>query len=344
MSDLAIDRPLVVYHGPNCQDGWLSAVTAHSVLGDDADYLPASYGQPPPYTEGKRVFILDFSFEPKEMARIAADCASLVWLDHHDDAKRQSLAALFAQSQSGKVQFRFNPKKCGARLAWEYFHPEQEPPYLVDVVESRDLWSWKAPFSREVDAWLSTRPRTFAEWGLILDRLERPWLDLNGWRSNGLTAQARQSGRTLLDYKDVVVAAHVKTARLVEMFGYTVPCCNATTLASEVGAALAEGAPFSATYKDRADGMREWSLRCSSASVLDMAHLASLRGGGGHRCAAGFQERISSQDEVASCILLVRQVNAVLQNEPDLTRFGAKVEAAALCQKWLDQADDGVLS
>ena len=68
---------------------------------------------------------------------------------------------------------------------------------------------------------------------------------------------------------------------------------NATAFWSEVGHKLLEewpAMPFAASYFDRKDGQRAWSLR--SRGDYDVSALAKRMGGGGHAAAAGFTEPI----------------------------------------------------
>lgn len=49
-----MSRPLIIYHGPGCMDGFTAAWVAWLRLGDGADYEPAAYGEAPPDVAGTR--------------------------------------------------------------------------------------------------------------------------------------------------------------------------------------------------------------------------------------------------------------------------------------------------
>ena len=53
---------VVIYHA-NCNDGFGAAYSAWKLLGNRAEYHAASHGSPPPDVTGKRVVILDFSYD-----------------------------------------------------------------------------------------------------------------------------------------------------------------------------------------------------------------------------------------------------------------------------------------
>jgi len=254
----------VLHHGL-CQDGFGAAWAAWQALGDRAQYLPVQHGDPPPeLPEDARVVIADFSYAREVILALRERVASLTILDHHKTAE---------EALRGIPDTVFDMDKSGAMLAWEYFHPDAEPPAIIRYVQDRDLWRFALPDSMEVNAALGSYPNTFEIWsGLDLDVL-------------------RQEGRAILRFRDQTVASIVGFARIGDVGGHEVPVTNATAHWSDVGAALLErfpDAPFAALYHDDSEGRRRWSLR--SSGEFDVSELAKRFGGGGHRAAAGFRE------------------------------------------------------
>lgn len=62
-----------------------------------------------------------------------------------------------------KADIHFDLKKCGAVLTWEYFFPEESIPEFLYYVQDRDLWQWKLPKSREINAAFSYIGRQFKD-------------------------------------------------------------------------------------------------------------------------------------------------------------------------------------
>jgi len=74
---------------------------------------------------------------------------------------------------------------------------------------------------------------------------------------------------------------------------YLVPVTNATVAFSEVADELLTRHPqarFAAYYLDRADGLRQWGMR--SREDFDCSVIAKAFGGGGHKQASGFTQKI----------------------------------------------------
>lgn len=268
-------RPLVLYHGPNCADGFASAWAAWRHFGKDADYLPVNYGDDPPadaFTGGRRIWILDFSYPREMLLRIAETNNRVVVLDHHRSAQ-QALDGLAFPGLS----ITFDMAKSGGRLAWEHFHPQKEPSWLVQITEDRDLWLWKLHRSREISAAIASYPFDFLTW--------------DEWDKGGHLTFSRlaDEGSAILRYQDNVVASACKNAVETIIGGHAVLAVNATSLQSEIAGKLAIGRPFGACFVLDAQGHKIWSLR-SRDGGLDVSEIAKANGGGGHRAAAGYRE------------------------------------------------------
>jgi hypothetical protein len=157
-------NPLVLYHGHNCPDGFAAALAAWLYFDGKAEFLGLDHGDIKsvddlPVVHGRAVYILDFSFSPEIMHRIDERAAKLVMLDHHKSAA--DILTGFA-CRYGVVHFDMH--KSGARLAWEYFLPDQALPDLVRFVEDRDIWVWQYPQSAGFLSALDMEAFEFERW------------------------------------------------------------------------------------------------------------------------------------------------------------------------------------
>jgi oligoribonuclease NrnB/cAMP/cGMP phosphodiesterase (DHH superfamily) len=270
-----MDKPLVLYHA-NCWDGFGAAWVARKALGD-IEAVPVQYGQDPPDVTGREVYILDFSYKRSVMIVLWQQARRLVCLDHHKTAAEE-LADLYPTGGGDDGLIRFDMNKSGGRLAWEYFFtPGRASPWLVDYTEDRDLWRWKLPCSREVNAALRSYDLDFKVWDCLVQADPR------------VNPELPREGSAILRREQQIIDEHIAHAREVEMDGHKILAVNATVLFSDIAGELAKGRPFGACWFERPDGKRQWSLR-SAPDGVDVSEIAKQRGGGGHKHAAGFEE------------------------------------------------------
>ncbi|MBZ0253071.1 MAG: phosphoesterase [Candidatus Methylomirabilis sp.] len=255
----------VLYHD-QCFDGFGARFAAETALGDQAKYIPVSYGQAPPeLPPDAKVAIVDFSYPREQLLELNEKVAGLVVLDHHEKAR---------EALEGLPFGAFDMKRAGAGLSWAYFHPETEEPDLLKYVEDRDLWTWKMPESHEVSAAIGSYPMEFETWkNFDLDQL-------------------RSEGQAIERYKRQLVEATADRFFWGEVDGHRVPMVQSdANLRSEVGNELMErfpDAPFAAVYYVK-NGKKEWSLR-SREGGFDVNQVAKKFGGGGHKAAAGLRD------------------------------------------------------
>lgn len=274
------DDVTVLYHGGGCRDGFCAAWCMRRAY-PDAEFVPVNHGESVPDIARRRVFVVDFCFPADQLRRLVSFNQSVAVLDHHKTAEAELHEAHAKVNDLDKFWFKFAPHSSGARLAWEHaavvanWHDIGLVPWVVRYVEDRDLWRWKLPYSREINAALRLVPLDFAAWD-----------ELQFTDPDTLIPQ----GRAVLQRDAEIVESHVRHAVPKQIGCYTVPAVNATVLMSEIGHELSKGQPFSATYfDDLKAGVRRWSLR-SQPDGLDVGAVAKSLGGGGHRHAAGFEQ------------------------------------------------------
>lgn len=273
--------PLTVLYHSGCWDGFCSAWIAWRRFGDYAKYIAVRYEEPPPeLPQGGNVYILDFSYPREQLDAIADQSKFLCILDHHKTAEEP--LKLFAEGQPNKVHVEFDLNKSGARLTWEYFHGSQGAPWLVAYTEDRDLWRWRLPKSKEINAALRSYPLKFQVW----DEIFTSFLSPEAYPERHHFAI---EGSAILRAENEVVMQHVRHAGEIEMDGHKILAVNATVQQSEIAGKLAKGRPFGAVYFITKDGKRVWSLR-SREGGIDVSAIAKAHGGGGHEKAAGFTE------------------------------------------------------
>lgn len=268
-------RPLCIYHG-GCADGFAAAWVVRKAFLGDVDFHAGVYGEPPPGVSQRDVFIVDFSYPRETMLAMIRDAASVTVLDHHAGAK-DALDDL-----PGAIT-RFQQGLSGAMIAWQYFFLGTTPPRLLQHIQDRDLWLFHLDGTREITAGLFSYPYDFGLYDLWMGSA-----DLSCLAADGTAILRKQQ-------QDLDQLLPMLTQYLV-IGGKRVPVANVPhIMASDAGHRLAIGQPFAATYCDGPNG-RKFSLRSTSPTGDDVAKVAKMYGGNGHRHAAGFRISISCLD------------------------------------------------
>ena len=309
-------KPLVIYHGGQCTDGFGAAFAAWLKLGDEAEYLPMDYLKA---TDGvaefhervkidcsigeSEVYILDFSLPKAVMDWLFGHAKRVVWLDHHKTAFEMWVGGVpekgwicqrlncTEDNPSGNVHIELNNNKSGAMLAWEYFHPGTEVPMLIRHIDDYDRWQFKMRGTKEIArAIRSYQPWSFDQWeGLLLDEHYGSMCTEGGaiLRAHNQNVQAvlKQVRPTSIR----VLLSEDGFAPVLNGLAANAPAF----LASDLGHELANrSGTFGLVWSMAGDGQIHCSLR--SNGDYDVSAIAKVFGGGGHRNAAGFTTSIQT--------------------------------------------------
>lgn len=232
----------------------------------------------------------DLAFTPAALDMCTSRCSDVLIFDHH-----KSTLDNFAQRKSSKLIF--DNDKSGARLAWDYYHPDEPAPLLVAYIEARDLWQFNRvansravtdvlyamlePHGLEGDNlthWTSLLSYGEAEFQPILDMAptlqQVKQLQVNSALSKGSAHRWAIGGQ---DLRVFIV--------------------NSDTHISDLGNSALEKLDDDGQRKHDLALIWYWnerkrtfhvSLRSCPASPADAQQIAARFGGGGHRNAAGF--------------------------------------------------------
>ena len=279
-------RPLVIYHGGGCPDGYAAALAAWLFYAGQAEFLGLDHGDVKqvsdlPDIAGRAVYILDFSFAKELLSSIDERAAKLVLLDHHKSAAE---ALTGFACRCGVVYF--DMKKSGARLAWEFFQPDASVPDLVRFVEDRDIWVWQFDESPAFLAALDMEPYDFARWAAIAQFSPE---QLQAFMARG-QAMDEKFAKLATDMAD--------DARPVTFNGHSGLMVNAPSVFhSLIGDILAKkNGTFALMWNAHKSGVIKVGLR--SRSGFDCIPLASSMGGGGHAQACGFKMAVNRLPEL----------------------------------------------
>jgi len=316
-------KPLLcIFHSP-CGDGFGSAWVVNRFckqVGIPVEFHPGIYQKPPPDVTDRHVLMVDFSYKMDVLAEMHHQALSLLVLDHHKTA-RDDLGVLlpaplltemverWADDQSYySAHALFDMERSGAGITWDYFYPGKPRPRLIDHIEDRDLWRFKIPGTREINACVFSYPYEFDVWNNLVDQCESKHGGATDLVMQGAAIERKH-------HKDIGELLEIVTRPMRFRVGpphdeapntVVVPAANLPyTLTSDAGHLLCERGlrgqksravgvhslsfsnPFAVCYWDTPDG-RQFSLR-SRDDGMDVGEIAKLYSGGGHPHAAGFR-------------------------------------------------------
>ena len=284
----------VIYHKA-CSDGFAAAYAAWRLLGNRAEYIAAAHGEEAPSVRGKHVVCLDFAYPNAITKQLIAEAASFLVIDHH----KSTMVDLVDVPQA-----HFDMTKSGAMLAWEFFHPGEEPPKFIRYVQDRDLWQWKLPYSKEFSASFDMVPFEF-------ERFDEFCSD------SVFDAAVRQGGH-VLSHKRAAVLQMASRGAKRRLKGFDAMVVNASHWIDEVGNYLSRDAELGVVwYYNHNKKMSFVSLRSNDENV-DVSEIAKCFGGGGHRGAAAFRwegdiEDVFDREEVTPVVVATLAPTVVVE-------------------------------
>lgn len=264
----------VLYHD-HCPDGFTAAWVAHRAIsaeGAEPALIPVSHGNPPPDLTGvDTVYLVDFAY-PHDVLVKMAEGRRLVVLDHHRSAI-DDIEAHTGTLRPAPYKNDLDTSRSGAGITWDWFHPGEPRPPVVDYVEDRDLWRWQLPHSRAVGAYIRSQPHT-----------------LDGWDSLAQepVEEMANTGAGVLLHIEAYCRAAANHAYWCEMGGRLFPIVNVTYEAcSEVAEHLLNtfGTDMAGYFFERGEGGWQYGFRSRNGTTVH--DFATQFGGGGHPQASG---------------------------------------------------------
>ncbi len=278
-------NPLIIHHG-NCPDGFGAAWWLGKQFLEH-DKFSAGYGQAPPLElcRDRFVFIVDFAYETAHLNNIIEASSGLLVLDHHQTAHEWLKAAWMpdvTEDMGGGVEdggagYIYDVDRSGAGLVADYVKARWGfgAPAFMRNLQDRDLWKFELPNTGAVLSAITSRPYTDEAWNEAMDM--------------GLDALVAE-GAGIERYRQQLIESAVRSAYEAKILGHLVwvTACP-FNVGSDVAGELAKRKPdlFGAYYVDYG-GHRRYGLR-STADGMDVAKLAELLSGGGHKHASGFE-------------------------------------------------------
>lgn len=268
----------VCFYHAGCPDGFGAVWSVRSAWEGEGRYVARSHDDPLPLEElaDALVVFVDIAVDNAQLRELDQVASHIILLDHHVSAKirYQSDLETVNRLEDAGHEIYFDLEHSGAVLAWNYFHPDDALPALLDYVEDQDLWNWRLAGSEEVNAAIASYPREFEIWDELAQRSPK---------------ELMREGEPIVRANRMEVRRTIANSQPIQIGADRVDAVNATSNRSAIGHELAKRQAFG----------RSWGCvyRISGGQVhatlysigdFDVSVIAAQLGGGGHRNAAGF--------------------------------------------------------
>lgn len=282
---------IVIFHYP-CQDGLASGWIAnhyHKLRNKSIELYPIQHGTPLDVSRlsNKKVIFCDYAPQPDILEQVEQVANQLLILDHHKTAKDA------LQNKSYAV---FDMTKSGAGLTWEYFFPNLPMPGFIQMIQDRDLWTWKISESRNLTAGLFTlcdaaRSNEYDDFTGLFEVFDGLFSDKSNF--DFCLKLGKVISKANLSKANAIAESHAK--RIDNYNGMRVCIVNCPTeLTSDVGNILSsmDSIDFAVLWKYH-HPKQEYSVSLRSSNKVDVSAIAKSFGGGGHPNASGFATKIN---------------------------------------------------
>lgn len=290
MTDKIYD--IILFHYP-CQDGLASAWVVHRYMYElqyekQIELYPIQYGKIINLDRltNKRVIFCDYAPSKEVLDQIEKVTKKITILDHHISSQKALVDKPYAI---------FDMTKSGVGLTWEYFFPDKQMPKFIQMIQDRDIWTWKIENSREFTSGFTTvcsgiEMYDFNELFQLFNELYdednlkkfRFYIKIGSIINNSVMLKCKY-----------MAIEHLK--KINNYKGYNVCIVNCSSdLSSDLGNILAssETVDFAALWRYN-HTKEEYYVSLRSNNKVDVSLIAKEFGGGGHKNASGFATKIN---------------------------------------------------
>jgi len=271
MTETPTEKVLCFFHA-NCTDGAASAAVIKKKY-PQAKCYPMNHGDPlRARVKGKKLFIVDFSFNPETLTRFKNEAKEVHWYDHHK-------TALPIRDKVGWGDIDLS--ESGASLSWKKEFPDQALPKILEYVRDKDLYEWKLPNSREISMYLRNVES-------ITSPLNPIWKKLMEGVPDEEWQEMIKAGSLALHHQKMTLQEGLKNAFSIDFHGYQTLVVNWSLEASDMGEYIYKDLGYEVALIFYYTG-QVWNFSLRSDKV-DVSELALKYGGGGHPGASGFRQ------------------------------------------------------
>lgn len=295
----------IIFHR-GCLDGFSAffVLTLTNKIQKNAIIYPdvPSANEPPPNIDGKNIIIIDVAYKKDVLIDFFNRCNKLTFIDHHISIKDDVIDAS-KHIPNKNIIIIYNDHKSGVSLTWNYFFKNKKVPLFIKYIEDNDIGAWKLKYTIPFINALQVK----YSFNLTHDNLNK-WKKL--FKHNEIK-KLINIGKIYDQYKEYLLESNIKKYSLEAFPGekifnkfpeifkkigeYKVVVYNGNGCpsTSSLGAKFMHtiDCDFVIMWVFHMD-KKEYVLSFRSKSV-DVASIAKIWGGGGHKLAAACSFPIS---------------------------------------------------
>jgi len=249
----------------------------------DADVIPIDFTDEFPIADidpDEDVYIVDFSLNNLETFQDLMDVTTnIVWIDHHKTSIEK-----YSNIDLSEITTVLDTNHSGCMLTWNHFHPNENPPRAVELIEDMDIWKWE--FGEETRDFIAGFDAMDKHPGNIM------WDYLLGMKGTYLEQQdyilaLRHNGKAIRQYIENDNRVYADNYGFeCEFEGYNCFAMNKAKCGS-MGFDSVWG--MYDVYIAYVFNGKKFAVSLYSDDRIDVSEIAKKYGGGGHRGAAGFE-------------------------------------------------------
>jgi len=286
MTDKIYD--IVLFHYP-CQDGLGSAWIVnnyHNELSKEIDLYPIQHGKTINFDRliNKKIIFCDYAPSSDVLDQIEKIATKITILDHHISSQKALVNKSYAT---------FDMNKSGVGLTWNYFYPDKSMPQFLEMIQDRDIWTWKIAKSKEFTSGFYTvcssiEMYNFSELFQLCNELYKDYLKIDFYINLG----------NIINKSTMIKCKYISQEHLNKINyykGYNVCIVNCSSeLSSDLGnmLALSNNVDFAALWRYN-HFKEEYYVSLRSNNKVDVSIIAKEFNGGGHKNASGFATKIN---------------------------------------------------
>lgn len=275
----------VITHS-RCIDGFMSATIVrkwlleHKVNIENVMFIDAYHGMNNSNLcdkiKNKNVLICDYSFPTRLFNdMIKATKGNILLLDHHKTAEKQL-------QNINKKYIVFDMEHSGAFITWTFMYGFNNIPKCVLYIEDNDIWNKSLPLTREFTSYAETLPFEYSEYEKLFD---------DTYISDIVFTQGCGMIKKDILYIEQITKQAIPYFVEINCRYYFIACVGSSgILRSEIGNKMLthfENTNFSMVYATNISRNYTSISYRSNNDKTDVAEIAQINNGGGHRNASG---------------------------------------------------------